>query len=89
MKISFLAPCYANKDKTKYVDSACVIQYPGNRTVGKWYRTMESRPTLCDDETCMVRCKEDGSSFHSDAGPEYGDGDVVTCYDDFRGIVIG
>ena len=80
-----LPACYATEHKTSLVDAACVIKYPGKDTIGQWYR-MENKwhDGICDDSTCKIRCKKDGSSFNSDYGPSFGNGDIVRCYDNFR-----
>ena len=68
------------------VDPACIDTYPGIQITGKWLRNKDAwNEDQCDDSTCKIRCKQDGKSFNSNYGEEFGDGDIVECYDDFKG----
>ena len=68
------------------VDPACIVTYPGIQITGKWFRNKDAwNEDQCVGSTCKVRCNKDGKSFNSNYGEGFGDGDIVECYDDFKG----
>jgi len=72
---AFENACYTDKTLTHEVDSRCMA--PDGES---WYRMpADWHSGVCDDSTCVYRCRENGIAFNSDYGASYGVGDLVSC----------
>ena len=64
--------CLASEGQV--VDHRCVGD-------GGWYTLEEGwSAKLCDDDTCKIRCKADGSAFNADKGESWGIGRKQSCW---------